>query len=224
MRDSTKWLGLLLFDDGKGNDALIWFKYWRPPIETLMNGSKDNFYAALQLMYPCMERVYQLKEGKVGERGLTKDVMKHFFPPAEEVIEEEYEKIMSDVANKMRHGLAHDASVREGVEIWDGLVGFLNSGFREDASSQDAVIFAGFTEPISRVVNGKIAIDARCFWDVVKSRIDDYYTSRAYLVNHYMQDDLVAMCNALKKQERERTAEILLNYLYEAGLLRSDSQ
>ncbi len=224
IRGSTEWLGLQLFNDGKGNDALIWFKYWRPPIETLMNGSKDNYYAALQLMYPCMERVYQLKEKKVGEKGLTKDVLKHFFPSAEDANEEEYNKIMSDVANEMRHGLAHDAFVREGVEIRDGLVSFFYSGLSEDASSQDAVIFAGLTRPISRVVNGKIAVDVRSFWSVVKSKIDDYYTSRAYLVDHYMQDDLVVMFNAIIRHERKRTTEDILKKMQELQNITADKQ
>lgn len=223
MRDSAKWLGLQLFDDGKGNDALIWFKYWRPPIETLMNGSKDNYYAALQLMYSCMERVYQLKEGKVGERRLTKDVMKHFFPPAEDAIEQEYDKIMSDVANEMRHGLAHDAFVRDGVEIRDGLVSFFCSGLSEGASSQDAIIFAGFTRPISRKVDGRIAVDVRSFWNVVKSRIDDYYTSSDYLINHYMNDFVLAMANGLVQHERERFEEELKKKLNELGIVTKDS-
>ena len=194
----TKWLGLQLFDDGKGNDALIWFKYWRPPIETLMNGSKDNYYAALQLMYPCMERAYQLKERKVGERRLTNDVLKHFFPPAEDAIEEEYDKIMSDVANEMRHGLAHDAFVREGVELRDGLVCFFDSGLSEDTSREDAIMFAGYTNPISCIVGGRIAVDVRSFWNVVRSKIDDYYTSRAYHFNHYLSDELKDMINTIR--------------------------
>ena len=177
MNSDIKWQGHRLFGEGKGNDALIWFKYWRPPIETLMNGSKDNYYAALQLMYPCMERVYQLKEGRVGDRGLTEDVMKHFFPLAEGAVEEEYEEIMKDVTREMRNGLAHDALVREGAEIRDGLVRFFYSGLSADESSQDAVIFAGFNRPISRKNDGKIAVDVRSFWIVVKSKIDAYYTS-----------------------------------------------
>jgi len=197
MSNSTKWLGLQLFADGKGNDALIWFKYWRPPIETLMNGSKDNYYAALQLMYPCMERVYQLKEGKVGKRGLTKNVMKHFFPPAEDAIEKEYDKIMSEVVNEMRNGLAHDASVREGVEIRDGLVSFFDSDLNEVPLGEDAVMYAGYTRPISLKVDGKIAVDVRSFWDAVRSQIDAYYTSLAYLVTHFKDGEIRDMINTI---------------------------
>jgi len=204
MSNSTKWLGLQLFHDVKGNDALIWFKYWRPPIETLMNGSKENYYAALQLMYPCMERVYQLKESKVGERGLTNDVLKHFFPPAEDAIEEEYDKIMSEIAKEMRHGLAHDAFVRDGVEIRDGLVQPFNSGLSEGESGEDAIMFAGYTNPISCIVNGRIAVDVRSFWDAVRSQIDAYYTSLAYLVTHFKDGEIRDMINTIANHIIER--------------------
>lgn len=219
MSDSTQWLGLQLFAEGKGNDALIWFKYWRPPIETLMNGSKDNYYAALQLMYPCMERVYQLEKRKVGERGLTHDVLKHFFPPGDDAIEEKYNKIISDVANYMRHGLAHDAFVREGVELWDGVVSFFSSGLSECSSRHDAVMFAGFTRPISSKVDGKIAVDVRSFWEQVKYKIDNYYTSLGYLINHYIHDDFIAMCNALIEHERSRMTDDILNRLQDLGTI-----
>ena len=224
MNDSTKWLGLRLFDDGKGNDALIWFKYWRPPIETLMNGSPDNYYAALQLMYPCMERVYQLKEAKVGKRGLTNDVLKDFFPPGEDAKVEEYEQIMSDVANQMRHGLAPDAFVREGAEIRDGLVSFFDSGLSNDAYRKDAVIFAGFTRPISRKVDGKIAVDVRSFWNVVKSKIDDYYTSTVYLVNHAKSEEINRMFTAIWQASKAEAKKDILKQIQESAYKTRDSQ
>lgn len=224
MRDSTKWRGLQLFDDDKGNDALIWFKYWRPPIETLMNGSRDNFYAALQLMYPCMERVYQLKQGKVGERGLTKDVLKHFFPPGEDQIEEEYNQIISKVAKEMRHGLAHDAFVREGVELWDGLVGFFNSGLSEDTSREDAIMYARLRKSISLKVGGKVVVNVRSLWDVVKSIIDDYYTSIEYLVNHCKHDEFNRMFAVIWQASKAEARKNMLKEMQEEGIITEDSQ
>ncbi len=224
MRNNTQWYGRQLFSGDKGNDALIWFKLWRPPIETLMNGSRDNYYAALQLMYPCMERMYQLKERKVGEKGLTKDVLKHFFPPEDDANEEQYNRIIRIVADELRHGLAHDAFVREGVELWDGIVCLVDSGLRDNYSRLDAVISAEFRTPILPRVDGKVIVNVKWLWGVVKSKIDNYYTSSDYLVNHYMQDDLVAIFNALITDDRGQTGEQMLKYLQESGIKSEDTQ
>ena len=224
MSNSVIWQKHKLFDEGEGNDALIWFKYWRPPIETLMNGSHDNYYAALQLMYPCMERMYQLKESKVGEKGLTKEVLRYFFPRGEGFAEENYEQVISTLTNSLRHGLAHDAFVRDGVDILGGALGRFCAGLRVN-SSPDMAISANFINPIIPHNDSEgVSIDVKILWHEVKKKIDDYYTSSDYLVNHYMQDLLVQMFNAVLEHEKVKLAEDLQKKLNELGIITEDNQ
>lgn len=195
MNNSRKWQRIRVFDTSAENDALIWFKYWRPPIETLMNGSTDNYYAAMLLMYPCMERVYQLNSGRIGEKGLTGDVLKAFFPPEEGIDNKKYNELISKVANSMRHGLTHDAFVREEVELWDGVSLSFSSGISEDESQEDATIYAEINKAINPKVDGKVVVNVKRLWVSVKTTIDSYYTSRSYLLRYPMQDTFHQVSN-----------------------------
>ncbi|MDE2821568.1 MAG: hypothetical protein OXT68_07030 [Chloroflexota bacterium] len=208
------WYSKPLMRDAKGNDALSWFKYWRPPIETLMNGSPDNYFAALHLMYPPMDRVYQLDKKKGRNEYDIKDVWKHFFPKGEDVREETYDKMMSEIGDKLRNGLAHDGHIRDGVCLISGMRLNLQS------NSSVGIISAEQTNPILPLGDNEVIVDIKLIWDTIRNKIDNYYTSSGYLINHYMQDWLVAILNAHGEQERVKAVDNTLKKMVELGIIK----
>ena len=170
-----------ILGEDKNKHNKNWFVYWRPQIENLMSGSKENYVAALMLMIPCMERVYTLKNpdadhyrqkkhGKNIKPVPIESVFKEFFTNENP---QEYDQIIRTVAIGLANGLKHDSFIRDEIHLSDELVARHRSGVTGDAI--DSAWYLPRTQAIVSMKDGRVAIAPSSFWIVVRRQIDKFY-------------------------------------------------
>ena len=136
----------------------LWERCYRSQIDNLIRSGVDNYIAALVLMLPCMELVYELKTGKSKQDWTA--ILKMFFP-----VDGFDDNTYMQLKDLIRNGFVHDGFARANVRI-------SAARYSPEEYMDGQHVFEGVLDESGQF---HLVIVPTYFWARVRDKIDSFY-------------------------------------------------